>query len=64
MNNSNLIPTLKLTGAAGFNYLLQRSTNLVDWTPSALLINTNGTVLFTDSSATNSVQRFYHALLP
>lgn len=51
-------------GAAGFNCLLQSSTNLVNWTPSALLLNTNGTVLFTDSSATDSAQRFYRALLP
>lgn len=57
-------PTDAGPGAAGFNYLLQRSTNLVDWTPSALLLNTNGTVLFTDFSATNSAQRFYRALLP
>ena len=64
VGSTNRIPTLKLTGAAGFNYLLQRSTNLVDWTPSALLLNTNCTVLFTDFSATNSVQRFYRALLP
>lgn len=64
VGSTNRIPTLKLTGAAGFNYLLQRSTNLVDWTPSALLLNTNGTVLFTDFSATNSAQRFYRALLP
>ena len=54
----------KLTGAAGFHYLLQSSTNLVNWTPSAWLLNTNGTVLFTDSSATHSAQRFSRALLP
>lgn len=64
VGSTNRTPTLKLTGAAGFNYLLQSSTNLVNWTPSALLLNTNGTVLFTDSSATNSSQRFYRALLP
>jgi hypothetical protein len=64
VGSTNGIPLLKLTGATNFNYLLQSSTNLVDWTPSALLLNTNGTVLFTDTSATNSAQRFYRALLP
>jgi hypothetical protein len=36
----------------------------VNWTHAALLLNTNGTVLFTDISATHSAQRFYRALLP
>jgi hypothetical protein len=61
---TNRAPTLTLTGAAGFNYLIQSSTNLVNWTPSALLLNTNGTVQFTDASATNAAQQFYRALLP
>jgi alpha-tubulin suppressor-like RCC1 family protein len=61
--STNTPPILKLTGAPGFNYLLQSSSNLVDWTPTALLLNTNGTVLFADPAATNSTQRFYRAAL-
>ena len=64
VQNTNSTPSIKLTGAAGFSYLLQTSTNLVDWAPSAVLANTNGTVWFTDSTATNSLQRFYRAVLP
>jgi hypothetical protein len=41
----------------------QSLTNRVE-TPFALLLNTNGTVLFTETFATNSAQRFYRALLP
>lgn len=57
-------PTLKLTAAAGFNYLAQSSSNLTDWVPMALLVNTNGAVLFADPSATNASARFYRAVMP
>jgi len=60
---TNGAPLLQLTAATNFNYLIQSSTNLVDWTPTALLLNTNGTAQFTDSSLTNSRARFYRALL-
>jgi hypothetical protein len=61
---TNNTPILQLTGASNYNYLVQTSTNLVDWTPTALLVNSNGTVLFPDSSATNSGTRFYRAVMP
>ncbi|HXP59373.1 MAG TPA: hypothetical protein VN829_02725, partial [Dongiaceae bacterium] len=57
-------PVITLTAAPGFNYLVQSSTDLVNWTPSALLVNTNGTVSFADSSWTNSAARFYRAVVP
>ena len=53
-----------LTGDAGYNYLVQASTNLNDWLPFALLPNTNGVVQFTDPDATNFNLRFYRAILP
>lgn len=62
--NTNGTPTLKLTGAPGYNYLIQSSTNMSDWEPAALLVNTNGTVNFADPAATNASQRFYRAILP
>ena len=61
MNGS---PLLQLVGATNFTYLVQSSTNLVDWTPTALLLNTNGTIFFPDPTATNSGARFYRAVMP
>ncbi len=61
---TNGTPLLQLTAATNFTYLIQSSTNLVDWTPTALLLNTNGTAQFTDSAVTNSSARYYRATLP
>jgi hypothetical protein len=61
---TNGAPQLQLTAATNFTYLIQSSTNLVDWTPTALLLNTNGTVQFMDSAVTNSGARYYRATLP
>jgi hypothetical protein len=57
-------PLVQLTAATTFTYLIQSSTNLVDWTPTVLLLNTNGTAQFIDSAMTNSRARFYRATLP
>ncbi|MCU0785595.1 MAG: DNRLRE domain-containing protein [Verrucomicrobia bacterium] len=61
---SNNTPLLMLSGASNYNYLVQSSTNLTDWTTTALLVNTNGTVFFADPAVTNSSRRFYRATLP
>src|SRR5208282_3651628 len=61
---TNGVPLLQLTAATNFNYLIQSSANLVNWTPTALLLNMNGTVQFTDSAMTNSSARFYRAVMP
>lgn len=61
---SNTPPVLQLTAPANYNYLIQSSTNLTNWTPAALLVNTNGTVLFADPAATNFSKRFYRATMP
>jgi hypothetical protein len=55
---------LTLMGAAGYSYLLQASSNLLDWTPIATLVNTNGEVQFTDSEIARLGHRFYRALSP
>ncbi len=60
---TNSFPLLQLTGAAGYNYMVEASTNLVNWTPTVLVVNSNGTTQFTDPQATNASQRFYRALL-
>jgi len=54
---------LELTGEAGFTYTAESSTNLVDWATIAVLVNTNGSVRFLDSTSTNSPTRFYRALV-
>lgn len=54
----------ELTGQPGFEYRAQASTNLVDWTDVAILANTNGTVRFYDTNATNYPARFYRAVAP
>jgi hypothetical protein len=61
---TNSRPMLQLTAATNFNYLVQSSTNLVDWTPTALLLNTNGTAQFIDSAVTNFGARFYRVTMP
>lgn len=61
---TNGAPVLKLTGAPGYNYLIQASTNLLDWTPTALLVNTNGTAFFAEPGPASKTARFYRATLP
>lgn len=54
-----------VTGNAGQSYLIQSSTNLVDWLPLEILTSTtNATVHFTDRSATNYSRRFYRTVSP
>jgi formylglycine-generating enzyme required for sulfatase activity len=54
----------ELAGEKGFDYHVQASTNLVDWTDIAILANTNGKVRFYDQSATNYPKRFYRVIAP
>jgi hypothetical protein len=61
---TNNAPVLKVTATPGYNYLVQSSTNLVDWSPTALLVNTTGAVLFADPAVTNGSARFYRAVMP
>jgi mono/diheme cytochrome c family protein len=59
---SNNVFQLGFSGIAGSNYVLQTSTNLLDWTP--LTTNTATTNLFylTDPAAGNYPRRFYRVL--
>jgi hypothetical protein len=54
-----------LSGEAGEDYMLERSTNLIVWSPFITnTANTNGTVIFADTPGTNNSQAvFYRALL-
>ena len=55
---------LTLTGQTNLLYVLEASTNLVQWTKLAVRTNLTGSVEFTDRAATNYPQRFYHAVAP
>jgi hypothetical protein len=61
---SNAGPELTVSGPAGFNYLLNTSSNLVDWTPSTFIANETGSVHWIDTTTSNQVQQFYRAVLP
>ncbi|HZL77725.1 MAG TPA: hypothetical protein VFC17_02655, partial [Candidatus Limnocylindrales bacterium] len=61
---TNSTPILQLTAAPNYNYLVESSSNLVDWAPFVLVGSTNGSVLFSDMTATNSPARFYRAVMP
>ena len=62
--NGNNVPIFKLSAPAGYNYLLQSSTNLQDWVSTATVFNTNGVLFFSNPLGTNSNTLFYRALLP
>ena len=62
--DTNSSPVFSLTGPSGYNYRVESSTNLVDWSTIAILVNTNGVVNFSDPSSTNTNRRFYRAAFP
>ena len=45
-------------------YVIEVSTNLINWSTSSTIRYTTNSTPFTDSSATNSPKRFYRARLP
>lgn len=61
---TNGLPIMQLIGPAGYNYYVEASTNLANWEPIALLVNTNGSVRFVDPQSTNMPQRFYRGVGP
>ena len=62
--NTNRVFQMGFSGTSGSNYVLQPSTNLLDWTP--LSTNAAVTNLFNlfDPGASNFPQRFYRVLQP
>ena len=53
---------LELQGTPGYGYLIQTSTNLVDWQPVQYLVLTNSSGFYSDYYAPHYGQRFYRAL--
>jgi hypothetical protein len=61
-SGTNFVCTL--LGAAGRNYQLQESSNLVNWVNLATLANVTGTIIFTNSSILGNPQFYRTTLLP
>ena len=54
---------VSMMGLAGQTYLIQASTDLVNWTTLTTLTLTNGTGQFTDPATASYPQRFYRAVV-
>ncbi len=62
---ANGIFRFALNGSAGSDYVVQVSTNLVDWSPlSTNTVAAGGSVPITDPAPANKPCRFYRAVLP
>jgi len=55
--------SLALDGPVGSNYVIQASSDLVNWTPILSFNLTNSPFYFRDTTATNSAARFYRAMV-
>jgi hypothetical protein len=54
---------LTLQGPVGSNYLIEASSDLVNWSPTLYFSSSNSPFYFNDLTATNYNQRFYRAIL-
>jgi hypothetical protein len=64
MNNATNGLVMTMAAPSNYNYLAYASTNLVEWTPFAILVNTNGIVPFFDPAMSNYQHRFYRVTRP
>jgi hypothetical protein len=55
---------LMLKGAVGPTYMVQASTNLLNWSSITNFSLSNSPFYFTDPSATNYKWRYYRAVTP
>ncbi|MBI2889053.1 MAG: hypothetical protein HYY10_03980 [Candidatus Liptonbacteria bacterium] len=58
------VPILQLNGPKGHTYAVESSTDLTNWTITAVLGNTDGVVRFTVPNTNNAPARFYRAVGP
>ena len=62
---SNTSMILTMPGIPGQTYLVRGSSNLVDWiTLDTSIAETNGTMIYTDTNATNHPARYYRIEVP
>jgi Immunoglobulin domain len=61
--SSNGWVLLIFTGSAGTQYVIEASTNLINWTPIVVLPGTNGPLPFIDTNTPNFSSRYYRAYL-
>ena len=54
----------QFTRPAGSTYVILASTDLLNWTPISTNVASGGSILFTDSAATNYPGRFYRVMVP
>jgi hypothetical protein len=62
--STNGVVNLSAAGNSGLLYLLDASTNLVNWTKVGVRSNATGIVQFTDPKATNHATRLYRVSVP
>ncbi len=60
----NGLADLSVTGETGLLYLLEGSTDLVNWTWVGVRSNATGAVQFSDPASTNYPSRFYRVSIP
>jgi len=53
---------LNLEGPLGFHYIIQASTNMLNWQPLTNFVGTTSPLNFNDPAATNFNRRFYRAV--
>ncbi len=61
---TNSAPVLQVTAPAGYDCVVLNSTNLVDWAPAAVLVNTNGTAYYPLPKESAASAQFYRAVIP
>jgi hypothetical protein len=54
---------LQLVGLANSNYVIQASSNLIDWQTLTTMSSTNGYLDYVDADAVNWNSRYYRAVL-
>ena len=58
-------PVLTLTGALSYTYLIETSTDLINWAPmAAVILDAATSAALSDPDASGFTQRFYRAVSP
>ena len=60
---SNQVFTFTLSGNAGYNYSVESSTNLQDWSVAGIISNASGQVSFSETNDPASLLKVYRARL-